>query len=105
MSIPEKQSNPQNKILKTFNLFLVVILLVSGFYFLKSMDDAIVKNLELEQLKGQVGFLENENREMQVLKNNLESYENISFRLKDMNMVKITDIRYIEVTKDSLAKK
>jgi len=105
MSIPEKQSNPQSKILKTFNLFLVVILLVSGFYFLKSMDDAIVKNLELEQLKGQVGFLENENREMQVLKNNLESYENISSRLKDMNMVKITDIKYIEVTKDSLAKK
>jgi uncharacterized protein HemX len=105
MSIPEKQSNPQSKILKTFNLFLVVILLVSGFYFLKSMDDAIVKNLELEQLKGQVGFLENENREMQVLKNNLESYENISSRLKDMNMVKITDIKYIEATKDSLAKK
>jgi uncharacterized protein HemX len=105
MSIPEKQSNPQNKILKTFNLFLVVILVVSGFYFLKSMDDAIVKNLELEQLKGQIGFLENENREIQVLKNNLESYENISSRLKDMNMVKITDIKYIEVSKDSLAKK
>ncbi len=105
MSIPEKQSNSQSKVLKIFNLFLVVILVVSGFYFLKSMDDAIVKNLELEQLKGQVGFLENENREMQVLKNNLESYENISSRLKDMNMVKITDIKYIEATKDSLAKK
>lgn len=105
MSIPEKQSNPQNKIFKIFNFFLAVILLVGGFYFLESMDDVIVKNLELEQLKGQLSSLEKENREMQVLKNNLESYENISSRLQNMNMVKITDIKYIEATKDSLAKK
>lgn len=93
------------KLLSAFNLCLVFTVILGGFYFLKSIDDLMVKNLELEQLKGSLNLLQEENREMESLKNSLESYENINTRLKDLNMVKVSNIDYIIVGNDSLAKK
>ena len=105
MATINNQVDSRNKILSAFNLCLVMIFLVGGFYFLKSMDDVMVKNLELEQLKTQLTSLENKNSELESSKNSLESYENISSRLQNMNMVKVTNIKYIDTAKDSLAKK
>lgn len=95
----------RTNIFKAFNLCLVLSLLASGFYFLKSLDDVMVKNLELEQLKGRLGSLENKNREMETLKHDLESYENINSRLDGLNMVKVSQIEYLSPDKDSLAKR
>ena len=88
-----------------FNLCLVLFLLVGGFFFLKSMDDLMVKNLELEQSKAQLNLLHEERRDMELKKNSLESYENVSSRLKDLSMVKVSEIDYISIGDDSLAKK
>jgi Tfp pilus assembly protein PilO len=105
MTTINNQVGSKNKILGAFNLCLVVMFLVGGFYFLKSMDDVMVKNLELEQLKSQLTSLENKNSELESSKNKLESYESVSSRLKNLSMVKVIDIKYINTAKDSLAKK
>ncbi|HOZ53263.1 MAG TPA: hypothetical protein PK142_01135 [bacterium] len=97
--------NNKNKFLSAVNLCLVLVVVLGGLYFLKSMDDVMVKNLELEQLKTDLNALQEEKQELDYRKNALGSYENVSARLDDLKMVKVTDIEYISVGDDSLAKK
>lgn len=95
----------KNKSWKAINLCLVVLVLVSGMYFLKSIDDIMMKSVELDELKSDLNSLQSGNKEMESQKNYLESYENISSRLGELEMVKISNIDYINVGEDSLAKK
>ncbi len=100
-----KTGKRKNSLFGAFNLCLVLLLLVGGFFFLKSMDDVMIKNLELEQSKARLNLLNEERRDMELKKNSLESYENVSSRLKDLSMVKVSEIDYISAGDDSLAKK
>lgn len=95
----------KNKIISALNLCLVIFLMLGGFFFLKSIDDVMVKNLELEQSRAKLDLLREEKQDMELKKNSLESYENVSSRLKDLKMVKVADIDYISVGDDSLAKR
>lgn len=100
-----KTKKNKNKFFVGLNLCLVFMFVLGALYFLKSMDDLMVKNLELEQLKLKLNYLQEERQEMESTKNNLESYENISLRLKDLKMVRVASIDYINTGDDSLAKK
>ncbi len=95
----------KNRAWKAVNLCLVVLVLVSGMYFLKSIDDLMMKSVELDQLKSDLKVIQNENKDMEEQKHYLESYENISSRLNELQMVKVSNIDYVNVTEDSLAKK
>lgn len=95
----------KNKVLGAFNLCLVMLVVVGGLFFLKSMDDIMVKNVELEESKAQLELLQEERQDMEARKNSLESYESVSSRLQDLKMVKVSDIDYINVGEDSLAKR
>lgn len=95
----------KNRAWKAVNLCLVVLVLASGMYFLKSIDDLMMKSVELDQLKSDLKTVQTENKEMEEQKHHLESYENISSRLNDLQMVKVSNIDYVKVNEDSLAKK
>lgn len=95
----------KNKIISSLNLCLVCLVLFGGFLFMKSLDDLIVKNLELDKYKTELDLLQEEKQENETKKNVLESHENISIRLRDLNMVAVSDITYISVGDDSLAKR
>ncbi|MFA5643951.1 MAG: hypothetical protein WC928_00275 [Patescibacteria group bacterium] len=99
------EKNRKSKIWGAFNLCLITLFILGGLYFLKSMDDVMIKNIELEQLKADLNLLQEEKAEMELKKNTLESYENISARLDKLNMVKIASVDYINIGEDSLAKK
>ncbi|MFA5420695.1 MAG: hypothetical protein WC280_01555 [Patescibacteria group bacterium] len=87
------------------NICLVFAIILSGFYYLKSVDDLVNKNFELQSLKGETSLLSEEISSLESVKNSLESYENINNRIKDLKMVKVTDINYIIINDNSLAKK
>jgi hypothetical protein len=95
----------KNKIWLSFSLCLVFIFVSGGFLFLGSMEDLMVKNLELRALEEELSSLESEKRGMESMKNSLESFENISLRLEDLSMVKVSDLEYISAGDDSLAKR
>lgn len=103
MSINEKPT--RNKLWRASNFCLVMLLFLGGMYFLKSIDDLMMRSVELDQLKSRLEVLQLENKEKQAEKNYLESYENISSRLRDLRMVKISNIDYIKIGEDPLAKK
>ena len=100
-----KRKKYSNKFLRSINLCLVFMLVVGGFYFLKSMDDLMLKNLELEQLKSDLQNLEDEKQDLDYKKNVLGSYDNIKSRIDDLRMVKVSEIDYINWGEESLAKK
>ncbi len=102
MTIAERRGD---KKIGAFNLCLVMLLVVGGLFFLKSLDDLMVKNIELEQFKVKLDLLKEEKKDMELRKNSLESYESVSSRLKELQMIKVSDIEYISVGDDSLAKR
>lgn len=87
------------------NLCLVLTIVVSCFYYLKSIDDLVNKNFELQNLKEKVILLEEESQNLEELKNELDSYENMHTRIDELKMVKVNDVNYINLGDDSLAKK
>ncbi|PKM91465.1 hypothetical protein CVU82_02615 [Candidatus Falkowbacteria bacterium HGW-Falkowbacteria-1] len=100
-SIKSKKLN----FLNGLNICLLFAVITSGFYYLKSMDDLVNKNFELQSLKEKATLLEEDNKNYEVLKNDLESYENMNARIEELKMVKVTGIKYISLGDDSLAKK
>lgn len=95
----------KNNFLKGLNICLLFAIIVSGFYYLKSIDDLVNKNFELQSLKDKSILLEEENNNFEIMKSELESYENMSARIDDLKMVKVSGINYINAGDDSLAKK
>ncbi len=100
-----KSKKYSNKFLRSINLCLVILLVVGGFYFLKSIDDVMTRNLELEQLKSDLQNLQDEKQDLDYKKNVLGSYESIKTRIDDLKMVKVSEIDYINWGEESLAKK
>lgn len=90
---------------KLVNLFLVALVLVSGAFYLASMNSLVVKGFELQKLKRQASSLANENQEISARKVALESYHDIDSKLRDLNMVAIDKIDYLTAVNDIIAKR
>jgi cell shape-determining protein MreC len=95
----------KNNFLKGLNICLLFAIVISGFYYLKSIDDLVNKNFELQSLKDKSTLLEEENKNFEIMKSELESYESMSARIDDLKMVKVSGVSYINAGDDSLAKK
>ena len=93
------------KFFSALNVCVLFAIIISGFYYLKSIDDLVSKNFELQNLKEKATLLEEENRNRELLKNELESHENMIPRIEDLKMVKVNGVHYINIGDDVLAKK
>lgn len=101
--ISPKKSN--NFKVKLTNLFLVTLILTVGGFYLASMNNLVVRGFELQKLKRQSESLANENKEISARKVALESYRNIDSKLRDLNMVAIDKIEYLNASAEVIAKK
>ncbi len=95
----------KNNFLKGLNICLLFAVVISGFYYLKSIDDLVNKNFELQGLKDRSALLEEDNKSFEIMKSELESYESMRARIDELEMVKVSGINYINAGDDSLAKK
>lgn len=91
--------------IKLINLFLVVLIVVAGGFYLAGMNNLVVKGFELQKLKHQAEVLANENQEISAHKVALESYHNIDSKLRDLNMVTIDRIEYLTAPEEVIAKR
>lgn len=95
----------KNNFFNGLNICLLFAIIISGFYYLKSMDDLVNKNFELQSLKEKSVSLEEENKNFEIIKSDLESYDNMIARIDELKMVKVSGINYVNAGEDSLAKK
>ena len=91
--------------LKVINKFLVVMIVFLGVYFVASVNDLAIKGFVLKELKVKAGELENVNNNVELSIMDLESYESISEKAKNLEMVKVDKIDYITLTDGAVAKK
>jgi len=77
------------------NVFIVAVIIVIGAYYMVGINDLTVKGFALQKLKNQSNSLNNKNKEEENKMMVLESYDNLSSRVAQMNLVAVEDVKYI----------
>jgi len=88
-----------------FNRCLFGCLLICGVYFVISINDLSVKSFILQDLQAKAENLRDRNQSVELEVMQLQSYENISQRARDNQMVRIEEVDYITVHSGVVAKK
>jgi hypothetical protein len=91
--------------LKSFNKLLVCLIIILGVSYMACMNDLAIKGFILQDLKSKSKKLtsDNNNTELEIMK--LQAYENIDAKAKEMKMVQVDKIDYINVLSSIVAKK
>ena len=90
---------------RLFNKIVISLAVLSGLSYVVVVNDLAIKGIVLEELKKETIRQNNltNNQELAIME--MESYDNINKRAKDMKMVKVDKIDYIIVNNDGVAKK
>lgn len=90
---------------RVVNTLLSITCITFGVVYLVGMNDLTVKGFVLNELKGQVSVLAEENQDLQTSSLSLQSYAALSPRLQDLDMVKVEDVVYFSHQALVVAKK
>lgn len=93
------------KYLSIFNKLLCGVIVLVGVYFVFGVNDLSIKGFVLQEVKIEVVELAEENKKKELLVMQLESYESLTEKAKEMQLVKVDKIDYIFVDKDFVAMK
>ena len=90
---------------RLFNKIVISLAVLSGLSYVVVVNDLAIKGIVLEELKKETIRQNNltNNQELAIME--MESYDNINKRAKDMKMVKVDKIDYIIINNDGVAKK
>lgn len=101
--ISKYQPKPGAK-LRSINLALFSILVLLAGAYLYVMNGVMVSGFKLQELKLKVQALADDNRNFELQAISLKSYDNLSQKLQQLQMVTVDNIDYLSVT-SALAKK
>lgn len=90
---------------RNLNKFLFIIIVAVGVYYLSGINDLTVKGFKLQEEKGKINLLKEENAVLGLKVTNLESYNNLSERAKELKMVAAREIDYLTIQSGIVAKK
>lgn len=101
------ERNNKKKIfnLKNLNKILLLLIIVLGVYYLTGINDLTVKGFRLQEVKKKIGLLSGENKNIELKITGLESYNNLSERVRGLSMVAAGEIDYLVVLSGIVAKK
>lgn len=91
--------------LRKINIGIFSFLAVLSAFYLIAISDLTVKGFALQELKRQVASASEEKLASEEQVDKLQSYYSLSSRTKDLNMVAIGDIEYLNKNTAALAKK
>jgi hypothetical protein len=83
--------------IKTFNSFLLALIVVGGLYYVTGINDLVVKGFTLHELKNKVALLSEENKNLSVETASLKSYNNLAKRIDNLKMVAVDNVDYVRV--------
>jgi len=81
--------------LKIFNKILLLLIIVSGVYYLACINDLSVKSFRIQELKQEISRLDNENNDFEVKVMSLNSYNDLNQKVNGLDMVAVGEIDYI----------
>jgi len=100
-----KTKKEKKNIISLINKFLFSFIIISGIFYITSINDLAIKSFVLDDLKNQVNILTNNNEEYEFKVMSLESYENVDQRAQELKMVKVDKLNYLVPTLNFVAKK
>ena len=90
---------------KIINQVIFIIIIILGVYYLSGTNDLAVKGFKLSELKDQQSQLAKENQDLELKVMSLDSYNNITSRVRGLRMVAANEIDYLAVGAATVAKK
>jgi hypothetical protein len=91
--------------LSLINKAIIIGCILSGVYYIVSINNISIKGFVLKDLKTDLSQLMQEKEILELKVMELESYDNISRRAEQLKMVKVDKIDYITVTDEAVAVK
>lgn len=91
--------------LQIFNKVLFFFIVVAGVYYFTGINDLTVKGFKLQEAKQKINSLNEENKVMAQKMTTLESYSNLSERVKTLGMVAAGNVDYITAESGVVAKR
>jgi len=83
--------------LKKFNIILFSLIIICSIYYLININDLTVKGFKLEEFKKKLNYLSSENTDFEIKEMSLGSYNNLSKRAEELNMIAVGNVDYITI--------
>jgi len=100
-----KKTKFKKNILSFINKSIFLLILITGIFYVASINDLAIKSFVLEDLKIKSKDLSLLNEKYEIQATNLKSYENIDKRARALKMVKVDKINYLNITSSFVARK
>lgn len=91
--------------LRIANNFLILLIIVLGVYYVAGANDITVKGFKLQELKVSMMETEDENNKLELKIMSLGSYNNLSERINELEMVAVGQVEYLSSAGSIVAKK
>lgn len=91
--------------LRIVNSLLGGLIVVLGIFYLVNINDLTVKGFALKELKSQSNLLISDNKDCEAKIMNLQSYNNLNDKVKKLNMVAVSEVEYLSVNTNIIARK
>jgi hypothetical protein len=91
--------------IRTLNKILATLIIILGVYYIAGINDLTVKGFELQKLKMRLADIKNDNNNLELQMMSLGSYNNLSERIKGLDMVAVGKVEYISTVGSVVAKK
>lgn len=91
--------------LRTLNKIFFCLIIIAGFYFITGANDLTAKGFELQSMKTRAVVIENDNQGLETKITDLNSYYNLDEKVKQLGMVSVGQITYLEAKEGIVAKK
>lgn len=100
-----KKCDNTTRCFKMLNKVLLLLIIATGVYYVTVVNELTVKGFKLQQLKQEKQVLKRENDQLNLKVTSLRSYENLSEKAKELDMVAIRDVDYVKSMDGMMAKK
>jgi len=90
---------------KNLNKLLFLVIIILGLYYVVGANDLAIKGYVLSDLKQQRNKLAEANKNEELKAMTISSYNNISQKINNLNMVAVGSVNYINGSVAAVAKK
>lgn len=95
----------RDKFLKMINSILFICILALGGFYVATVNDLTIKGIKIQELKSQVSYAKERNRNLAVEVASLKSYNSLVKRTEGLNLTTAQEVEYIKVLRQTVAKK
>jgi len=89
--------------MKILNYCLASLMLIVSISYFVASNHLILQGFAINEIKNSVQDLKKNNRDLELIVMNLESYEGLQERIQELEMVSVNEIDYIEFKNENVA--